>query len=506
MPVARASRQLAPRRVEVERPHDLAARADPLVDFDHALVEQRRQLDPPHEELGPVLVADPQRVGEAARDHERRALALALEQRVGRDRRPHFHRLDRAGGNRRTRREPEQLADAVHRGIAVASGILGQELVGDERAVGPARDDVGERAAAIDPELPAGTGVRRHGYRLLREAVRHRALRGHSRMVPRPDAGSCGPRPAQIVVKSAQGAAPAALPAFPAPFRRLPMNRLRMLLRRRSPSLALAPPSVAAQTKWDMPTAYPANNFHTENIQQFATDVDKATGGKLKITVHPNASLFKAPEIKRAVQGGQAQVGEILLVNFENEDPLYGARRHSVPRDVLRESLKLYKASRKTLDDAAREAGDEAPVHGAVAAAGDLHQAHARLGRRHEGTQVARVQPGDVEDRRARRRAAGHGAGRRGVAGARDRRHRFDTCRPARPASTRRPTSTSRTSTTRRRGCRRTPSSSTRRRSTRSTSRRRRRCSRPLPTPRRAAGSSPRRRTPGTSTSSRRRA
>jgi TRAP-type C4-dicarboxylate transport system substrate-binding protein len=87
--------------------------------------------------------------------------------------------------------------------------------------------------------------------------------------------------------------------------------------------LAIALP-VAAQTKWDMPTAYPASNFHTENIQQFANDIDKATGGKLKITVHANASLFKAPEIKRAVQGGQAQLGEILLVNFENEDPLYG--------------------------------------------------------------------------------------------------------------------------------------------------------------------------------------
>ncbi|RYE96051.1 MAG: C4-dicarboxylate ABC transporter substrate-binding protein, partial [Oxalobacteraceae bacterium] len=44
-----------------------------------------------------------------------------------------------------------------------------------------------------------------------------------------------------------------------------------------------------AQVKWDMPTAYPANNFHTENAQQFATDVDTATGGKLKITVHSNA-------------------------------------------------------------------------------------------------------------------------------------------------------------------------------------------------------------------------
>ena len=49
-----------------------------------------------------------------------------------------------------------------------------------------------------------------------------------------------------------------------------------------------------AQTKWDLPAAYPASNFHTENLTQFAADVDKASGGKLKITVHANASLFKA--------------------------------------------------------------------------------------------------------------------------------------------------------------------------------------------------------------------
>src|SRR5438132_4964788 len=87
--------------------------------------------------------------------------------------------------------------------------------------------------------------------------------------------------------------------------------------------LAIATPT-SAQIKWDMPTAYPANNFHTENIVQFVSDVDHATGGKLKITVHPNASLYKAPEIKRALVGAQVQIGEILLVNFENEDPLYG--------------------------------------------------------------------------------------------------------------------------------------------------------------------------------------
>ncbi|MEP7181890.1 MAG: TRAP transporter substrate-binding protein [Betaproteobacteria bacterium] len=114
-------------------------------------------------------------------------------------------------------------------------------------------------------------------------------------------------------------------------------------------AFALALPA-AAQTKWDMPTAYPATNFHTENIQQFAADVDKASGGKLKIQVHANASLFKAPEIKRAVQGGQAQAGEILLVNFENEDPLYGTDGIPFLATSYAESLKLYKASKKALD------------------------------------------------------------------------------------------------------------------------------------------------------------
>ena len=50
----------------------------------------------------------------------------------------------------------------------------------------------------------------------------------------------------------------------------------------------------------------------------------EATGGKLQITVHAGASLFKAPEIKRAVQTGQAQIGEVLISIHENEDPLFG--------------------------------------------------------------------------------------------------------------------------------------------------------------------------------------
>lgn len=112
-----------------------------------------------------------------------------------------------------------------------------------------------------------------------------------------------------------------------------------------------------AQVKWDLPAAYPATNFHTENLVQFANDVEKASGGKLKIQVHPNASLFKAPEIKRAVQGGQAQIGEILLVNYENEWKIFGTDGIPFLADSYDEGLKLWRAQKPFLDKKLGEQG-----------------------------------------------------------------------------------------------------------------------------------------------------
>ncbi len=102
-----------------------------------------------------------------------------------------------------------------------------------------------------------------------------------------------------------------------------------------------------AQTKWDLPSGYGANTFQVQNLTQFATDVDKATAGKLKITVHPNASLFKANEIKRAVQSGQTQAGEFILSLFSNEAPVFGV--DSIP------FLATSYADSKRLDNASRE-------------------------------------------------------------------------------------------------------------------------------------------------------
>lgn len=105
-----------------------------------------------------------------------------------------------------------------------------------------------------------------------------------------------------------------------------------------------------AQTKWDMPTPYPATNFHTENIARFAAEVDKTTGGKLKITVHANQSLFKTPEIKRAIQGGQAQIGEVLLSALNNEDPVFGIDNVPFLATSYADAHKLWQASRSAIE------------------------------------------------------------------------------------------------------------------------------------------------------------
>lgn len=102
--------------------------------------------------------------------------------------------------------------------------------------------------------------------------------------------------------------------------------------------------------KWDMPTPYPVGNFHTVNIQKFADDVEKMTGGKIKITVHPNASLFKMGEIKRAVQTGQVQIGEVIFSSLENEDPIMGIDAVPFLATGYDEAAKLWSVSKPVIE------------------------------------------------------------------------------------------------------------------------------------------------------------
>lgn len=109
-------------------------------------------------------------------------------------------------------------------------------------------------------------------------------------------------------------------------------------------------PADAQQTRWNLPTAYPADNFHSENLILFGDDVMKLSGGKLQITAFTGASLFKAPEIKRAVQTGQAQAGEVLISLHENEDPMFGVDVVPFLATSFEEARKLWKASRPAVE------------------------------------------------------------------------------------------------------------------------------------------------------------
>ena len=115
-------------------------------------------------------------------------------------------------------------------------------------------------------------------------------------------------------------------------------------------ALLLVPGAAFAQTKWDMPTPYSDGEFHTRNVKQFAEDVKKNTNGALEITVHANQSLIKHPDILRAVSTGQVNIGEFLLGQFANEDPVFAADNVPFVAPGYDAAWKFYQAQKPTLE------------------------------------------------------------------------------------------------------------------------------------------------------------
>jgi TRAP-type transport system periplasmic protein len=120
---------------------------------------------------------------------------------------------------------------------------------------------------------------------------------------------------------------------------------------------ALSAPALAQTTTWDMPTPYADGNFHTKNVREFAADVERLSAGKLKITVHSNASLVKHPEIPRAIRTGQVQIGEILISTMFNEDPMFGFDSNPGVATSYAGSRKLYGAAKPFLSSRLEKSG-----------------------------------------------------------------------------------------------------------------------------------------------------
>ena len=108
--------------------------------------------------------------------------------------------------------------------------------------------------------------------------------------------------------------------------------------------------SAANAEQWDMPLAYSATNFHSETAAEFGKCVTTGTGGEIEIVTHPSGSLFKGAEIKRAVQTGQAPIGERLLSGHQNENAIFGFDSVPFLATSFEDAAKLWKAAKPAME------------------------------------------------------------------------------------------------------------------------------------------------------------
>ena len=151
--------QVGGQPVQIRLAEDAAVGSEPLVHRHDLFIQKLRHDDVPVEDARSVLVRDAQCVAEATGDHQSCPLAMPFQQRVGGDGGSHSDGGHLFRRNRRVRCQLEQCAYSGDSCVGVADAVLRKQLVRDETAVGPPRDDVGERTAAVDPELPAGHAV-----------------------------------------------------------------------------------------------------------------------------------------------------------------------------------------------------------------------------------------------------------------------------------------------------------------------------------------------------------
>lgn len=118
--------------------------------------------------------------------------------------------------------------------------------------------------------------------------------------------------------------------------------------------IGLAVPAFAAEN-WDMPLAYSASNYHSENAADFAACVTEGTGGEITITTHPGGSLFGGADIKRAIQTGQVPIGERLLSAHSNENAVFAYDSVPFVATSFEAAERLAEIARPTIEEVLAE-------------------------------------------------------------------------------------------------------------------------------------------------------
>ena len=113
---------------------------------------------------------------------------------------------------------------------------------------------------------------------------------------------------------------------------------------------ALAP-AVALAQKMNLADAYPQTEFLNQSMVKWGEDIRAATNGQVQINMHFAGSLFKNPEIKRAVQTGQVELGTQLMQNLGPEKRLFELDGLPFLVRSYDEAEKLWELSRKPLEN-----------------------------------------------------------------------------------------------------------------------------------------------------------
>jgi TRAP-type transport system periplasmic protein len=114
--------------------------------------------------------------------------------------------------------------------------------------------------------------------------------------------------------------------------------------------------SAMAATNWDLPLVWPQGNFHVENAQRFADEVNAATDGEVTINIHSGGALgFKGPEMLTAVRDGLVPIGDILLNQQVGEAPFLGIESVPFLASGYEEVEALQEFSRPVYDEIAAQ-------------------------------------------------------------------------------------------------------------------------------------------------------
>ncbi|MFK7853111.1 MAG: TRAP transporter substrate-binding protein [Granulosicoccus sp.] len=90
-------------------------------------------------------------------------------------------------------------------------------------------------------------------------------------------------------------------------------------------ALCIGSTAAHAETKWDLSTAWGANNFHAQSAIKFADAVRESTDGSVDITVHLSGEVgVKITEKLSAVENGIVQMADMLLFLQAGEAPFLG--------------------------------------------------------------------------------------------------------------------------------------------------------------------------------------